>query len=249
MQTQCHSSSPNAAERIARELTVGILRGEFAPGTRLPTVRALAQRFGVNPSTIQRALARLEGTGLIDVGHGSGTLVLDPEQHADLSLLPEWLLARLDTPAEAKRLLSGYLELRRQLAARQLSQLAFEDWARFEPLLASWREAAGQGVDAFAAADVALFRALTERKGGVVFALVFNTAARLFALVPEIKQAMYAAPEENLARFAELMPALPLAESARDREVLIEDVLAEVDARTLRRFGRLVRRCRKQLAS
>jgi len=246
---EARNTTPNVAERIARELIVEILRGEHAPGTRLPTVRALARRFDVNPSTIQRALARLEGTGLVEVGHGSGTLALEPREHGDLALLPEWLLAHMDRPTDAKRLLAGYLELRRQLAARQLSQLDHSDWAHFEPLLGRWREAAGQGVEAFAAADVALFRALTERTGGLVQALVFNTARRLFSLVPEVMEAMYTAPEENLARFAELLPALSLAESGREREGLIEDALAEVDARTTRRFLRLLRRRQKELSA
>jgi len=247
--TMTNEPKANAAERIARALLVEVLRGEHRPGTRLPTVRVLAQRFDVNPSTIQRVLARLEGTGLVAVGHGSGTLVLDPLEHADLSLLPEWLLARMDQPAQAKALLAGYLELRRQLAARQLSRLDVGEWDTFAPLLAQWRAAAGQGVAAFAQVDVALFRDLAQRSGGIVHALVANTARRIFALVPEVAQAMYAAPQENLNDLAALVPELMRAKSARDREALIEDALEAIDTRTLRRFLRLLNQRKKEAKS
>lgn len=45
-------------------LTVGIITGEYPPGSRLPSVRELAAQAGVNPNTMQRALTELERDGL-----------------------------------------------------------------------------------------------------------------------------------------------------------------------------------------
>jgi len=112
--------------------------------------------------------------------------------------------------------------------------------------LAEWRAAAGQGALAFARIDVALFRALAERSGGPVHALVANTARRLFALVPEVAQAMYAAPQENLDNLSAVLPELLRAQSAREREALIEDALEVIDARTSKRFLRLAKQRKKE---
>ena len=51
-------------QQITEQLTLRILRGEYPPGERLPGVRELAAQAGVNPNTMQRALAQLETDGL-----------------------------------------------------------------------------------------------------------------------------------------------------------------------------------------
>ena len=42
-----------------------IVTGEWRAGERIPAVRELALAFGVNPNTMQRALAELERDGLL----------------------------------------------------------------------------------------------------------------------------------------------------------------------------------------
>ena len=51
-------------QQITEQLTLRILRGEYPPGERLPGVRELAAQAGVNPNTMQRAMAQLETDGL-----------------------------------------------------------------------------------------------------------------------------------------------------------------------------------------
>ena len=51
--------------QLARQVMLGIVSGEFAPGERLPPVRELALSAGVNPNTMQRAMAELEREGLV----------------------------------------------------------------------------------------------------------------------------------------------------------------------------------------
>ena len=51
-------------QQLTEQLTVRILKGEYPPGGRLPAVRELASQAGVNPNTMQRALAQLEADGL-----------------------------------------------------------------------------------------------------------------------------------------------------------------------------------------
>ncbi len=62
-------------QQITEQLTMGILRGEYPPGERLPGVRELAAQAGVNPNTMQRAMAQLEADGLAAGSRTAGRTV------------------------------------------------------------------------------------------------------------------------------------------------------------------------------
>jgi DNA-binding transcriptional regulator YhcF (GntR family) len=51
-------------QQLTEHLTADIVQGVYPPGARLPSVRDLASQAGVNPNTMQRALAELERQGL-----------------------------------------------------------------------------------------------------------------------------------------------------------------------------------------
>ena len=51
-------------QQLTEQMTLRILKGEYPPGGRLPGVRELAAQAGVNPNTMQRAMAQLEADGL-----------------------------------------------------------------------------------------------------------------------------------------------------------------------------------------
>ncbi|MGE7055408.1 GntR family transcriptional regulator, partial [Paenibacillus glucanolyticus] len=52
-----------------------IMNGEWPVGTRIPTQRDLAAKFGVNRSTIVYALGELAADGLIQSKVGQGTVI------------------------------------------------------------------------------------------------------------------------------------------------------------------------------
>ena len=60
--------------QLTQQITLAILSGSIPSGGRLPTVRELAAEAGVNPNTVQRALAELEGTGLLHTQRTAGKL-------------------------------------------------------------------------------------------------------------------------------------------------------------------------------
>lgn len=54
-----------------------IISGRYKPGDRLEAVRDLAVTAGVNPNTMQRALAEIESTGIIYTKRGDGRYVTE----------------------------------------------------------------------------------------------------------------------------------------------------------------------------
>jgi DNA-binding GntR family transcriptional regulator len=61
--------------RVADELRAAIVGGCLRPGVRLPSERALAERFDVSRATIVSAFQLLRGEGLIETRRGAGSWV------------------------------------------------------------------------------------------------------------------------------------------------------------------------------
>ena len=59
------------SDLVASQIAAGV----YGPGERLPSVRELAAEAGVNPNTMQRALAQLEQEGLAKADRTAGRLV------------------------------------------------------------------------------------------------------------------------------------------------------------------------------
>lgn len=63
-----------------RYIRLGVLR----EGERLPSVRALAVKLGINPNTVERAYTELETRGLIRTIPKKGVYVLGSQAHSRL---------------------------------------------------------------------------------------------------------------------------------------------------------------------
>ena len=60
---------------IADALRSDLAEGRYAPGDKLPTEAALAERFGVNRHTVRHGISALVAEGLIRTRRGSGAFV------------------------------------------------------------------------------------------------------------------------------------------------------------------------------
>ena len=76
MSEQFDASRPIYAQLVER-LKAKILAGTYPPGGHLDSVRDLAAAAGVNPNTMQRALAQLEAEGLVRTERTSGRFVTE----------------------------------------------------------------------------------------------------------------------------------------------------------------------------
>ena len=98
MGEQFDASRPIYAQLVER-LKARILAGTYPPGGHLDSVRDLAAAAGVNPNTMQRALAQLETEGLVRTERTAGRYVTE-----DTALIEQ---LRSDT---ARTLASDFLE-------------------------------------------------------------------------------------------------------------------------------------------
>lgn len=61
--------------QLSEQLSAQIAAGIYPPGARLPSVREFAAQAGVNPNTMQRAMADLESRGLVVTNRTAGRCV------------------------------------------------------------------------------------------------------------------------------------------------------------------------------
>jgi DNA-binding FadR family transcriptional regulator len=98
-------------EDVARDLRSLILRGELAPGERLPPETDLAEQFGVSRATVREALRLCAGQDLIHTAEGSsgGSFVSRPSG----GRVSESLRSGLDLLMEAREVsVDDLLEMR-----------------------------------------------------------------------------------------------------------------------------------------
>lgn len=71
--------------QIINDIKVKIIRKDYVPGDKLPSLRDLAKEYKVNPNTAQRVYQGLELENLVTVERGIGTFItLDEEVIKDL---------------------------------------------------------------------------------------------------------------------------------------------------------------------
>jgi DNA-binding transcriptional regulator YhcF (GntR family) len=63
--------------QLVERIQMQIVSGQYKPGDKLPSVRELAATAAVNPNTMQRAFAELEGSGLIITQRTNGRNVTE----------------------------------------------------------------------------------------------------------------------------------------------------------------------------
>ena len=88
-------------EQLYSGIAALIAAGTLVPDERLPAVREVAKKLGVNPNTVQKAYALLEQNGFIRSIPAKGSYV-SPEAGATAALRQESLRKLREALAEAK---------------------------------------------------------------------------------------------------------------------------------------------------
>lgn len=100
-----------------------ILSGQYQSGEKLPSVRDMAKDAGVNPNTMQRALASLDQEGLITTNRTIGRCITENE---------EIISSYRKTMAE--KLIQNYLDNMKELGYTESEafQFLYERWWHIE---------------------------------------------------------------------------------------------------------------------
>ena len=69
------SSTEPPFEQLRRQIATRAASGDLAPGTRLPTVRGLAEQLGLSAGPLARAYKELEADGVVVTEGRRGTFV------------------------------------------------------------------------------------------------------------------------------------------------------------------------------
>ena len=117
MQWQLEGDRP-IYQQLVDQIMMQIVSGQRKAGDKVPAVRELAAEAGVNPNTMQRALAQLEAEGLVYTERTTGRFVTEDtallEQLRDetaRAMTAEYLEKMRGIgygPAEAAKLMTGW---------------------------------------------------------------------------------------------------------------------------------------------
>jgi len=125
-------------EEIIGQIQDRIIKGELAPGEKLPAERDLAQNLGVNRGTVREALKKLEMLGLVEILHGDGIYVKNYLECGNLELLKSIIYSSSTMTAG---IIKNLLELRRilapEMAAAAAANRSEEEIARMKKIIAS----------------------------------------------------------------------------------------------------------------
>lgn len=69
----------NLVATVSRGMREAIASGELKPGDKLPTESGLTQQYSVSRTVIREAIASLRADSLVEVRHGVGVFVLQPQ--------------------------------------------------------------------------------------------------------------------------------------------------------------------------
>ncbi|RKD73380.1 GntR family transcriptional regulator [Sinobaca qinghaiensis] len=67
-------------KQLASQMYWRILREEWKPGEKLPSVRDTAVEFGVNPNTVSKTYSEMERDGVVETKRGQGTFVTENKE-------------------------------------------------------------------------------------------------------------------------------------------------------------------------
>ncbi|HHV07258.1 MAG TPA: GntR family transcriptional regulator [Firmicutes bacterium] len=103
-----------------------LMTGELKPRDKILSQRDFAQRYNVNPNTVQRAYREMEALGLVETLRGQGTFIAATEEMLD-TMKQDMARSILDSFVQEMKILGFSLQ--------QALELAQEAWQEEESRL------------------------------------------------------------------------------------------------------------------
>ena len=224
-------------EDVAERIAFAIASGRLRPGERLPSIRRLAEEYGINPSTVQLVLGQLRTAGFVEIHHGVGAVVRDVEAYGGVETWRYLFRFSRRLPDLAERILRDILETLRLFYGSVADKVEADPGAHDPaPARRAWRRLDMLARDERARpADVHqnvldVLRAGSMAVGGGVFLGVLNSLGPMLAEVPEVLDAVFGAPGVHVWWWDQLITAWEAGDMGVARQAigLLDDWHAEV---------------------
>ena len=153
---------------VADELARRVATGEYRPGELMPSVRQVADEFGMNRATAQLTLGRLESYGFVEARRGKGFTIRDVREEGGMDVYRHLFRFSVTAPAVAAEKVLDSAELA----------------AAVDELEAMARQSVPDHVRIITA-EIALVRKLLGVLGMSMQRAVLNSVADMVTEVPE----------------------------------------------------------------
>jgi DNA-binding FadR family transcriptional regulator len=200
-------------DEVFEQLVSGVIAGDYAVGSALPSERELAEALGVSRPAVREALQRLAHAGVVSVRQGDGTTVRDIRQFGGLDLLPRLLLPRgtLDL-AVARSILDARLRIAPMIATMAAERVQgakrpdADALGRLDSALLALGATDGDRDRQLVALD--FWDAVVELADSVVFRLMFNGLRAAYEPALDALAAVMAAEVTNTTGYARIADAI-----------------------------------------
>ncbi|WP_458098498.1 FadR/GntR family transcriptional regulator [Roseomonas sp. WA12] len=155
------AAAPKLTDRMAEAILSHIAEKGLTLGDQLPTIAALSGTYGVSPTVVREALARLRSDGIVEVRQGSGAYV-------SRNLRPFRISAGAATDLSVLRVLELRLGFEAEAAALAASRAGGEELRGIQEAFEEFAQKVGHDEPAMAA-DLQFHRAVTEAAGNPLF--------------------------------------------------------------------------------
>lgn len=180
-------SPKTLSEKIADELIHKIIKGQYDPGSRLPTEREMAESFKVTRHVIREALKRVDTLGLVEIRQGSGAVIQNYLNTGGLELI-DFLVKddRENFNIDFFRDVINFHEVISIYTIKlAVSRMTDEEFDEFKKLVVQLSEKCSNG-EPFGEILFRLSAAIVRASKNQYIRLLFNTLIRFTTIFPQI---------------------------------------------------------------
>lgn len=184
---------------VYQQLQHKILSRQLAPGTALPSERALSETLGVNRGAVREAVKRLQQAGLVSVRQGGNHRVLNYLEEGGMELLPN-LLVDANGKLRAS-VVRSIMAMRSTLApdiAASAAQRGGEPLAARLEAITGAMQASTDDLPRLQQLAWDFWRALVAACGNVAYRLAFNSMNKTYDQVRDLLTPVLAAEFRDL---------------------------------------------------
>ncbi|MFD3510749.1 GntR family transcriptional regulator [Nocardia sp. NPDC058666] len=234
---------------VADELARRVATGEYRPGDLMPSVRQVAEEFGMNRATAQLILGRLESYGFVQARRGKGFTIRDVRVEGGMDVYRHLFRFSITAPAVAAEMFADIVEVERGIVGEALLAYTLgpkvldqvELTAAVDALEAMARRPEPDHIQIIEA-EIALVRKLLGVLGMTMQRAVLNSIADMVVEVPEAVTAYFAVAADLHVLVWRALLAMWDVESAPSEAqlALFDDLFTLYHQKVTARFDELV---------